>query len=169
MRTRVNVASLMVAVQLSMAGWAAAAAAQTPARFATAFEGLKALTGTWEGTGRHGEARVTYHLTGRGSALVETFYGKAYAGGVESSMSTVYHMDGPDLMLTHYCGARNQPRMKAVAYDPERKLVRFEFMDITNHVPGSYHTREVEVELRDEDHLRVGFGGTGAYELTRLE
>jgi hypothetical protein len=27
-------------------------------------------------------------------------------------MVTVYHMDGPDLVMTHYCAAGNQPRMK---------------------------------------------------------
>ena len=28
-------------------------------------------------------------------------------------MVTVYHADGPDLVLTHYCTEGNQPRMRA--------------------------------------------------------
>ena len=33
--------------------------------------------------------------------------------GSEHEMVTVYHADGPDLVLTHYCMEGNQPRMRA--------------------------------------------------------
>ena len=53
------------------------------------------------------ETKVIYHLTGAGSALVETDF-----PGSDHEMVSVYHLDGDDLRLTHYCAAGNQPRLK---------------------------------------------------------
>jgi hypothetical protein len=75
-----------------------------------AFARLKTLVGTWEveeasvrGEAYEDTRTVVYELSGKGSALVEHFYG-------ESSMASVYHMNGAELRLTHYCSAGNQPR-----------------------------------------------------------
>ena len=90
------------------------------------FERLKRLVGEWEGTfewsqGRTGSGplRVTYSVTGGGSALVENLI----QGGV-TTMTTVYHLDGADLRMTHYCAARNQPRLRAVRVRRGRRLRR---------------------------------------------
>ena len=76
---------------------------------------LGSLAGTWDGeftwSGARsggGELDVEYYLTGGGSAVVENHVGP---GG--AYMTSVYHRDGDDLRLTHYCAAKNQPRMKA--------------------------------------------------------
>ena len=125
--------------------------------YSVAFEELTQLVGTWKATDTEKPLHFRYHLTGGASALVETVYGNDLS---DTSMSTVYHLDGEDLMLTHYCGAGNQPRMKAVSYDPERRLVRFDFLDVTNLASdGDYYTREVEIQIEDEDRLRVRFSG----------
>src|SRR5215469_14422513 len=101
------------------------------------FERMKALGGEWEGTfewshGRTGSGplRVTYSLTGAGSALVETIL----QGGVPT-MTTVYHLDGSDLRMTHYCAARNQPRLKAVRIDDVRGSAEFTLVDVTGIGP----------------------------------
>jgi hypothetical protein len=47
-------------------------------------------------------------VTAAGSAVVETVF-----PGSPHEMVTVYHADGPDLVLTHYCMEGNQPRMRA--------------------------------------------------------
>ena len=44
------------------------------------------------------------------AAVVETIF-----PGQAHEMVTVYHVDGPDLVLTHYCMEGNQPRMRAKA------------------------------------------------------
>ena len=79
-----------------------------------AFKRIKAMVGTWKGqtSGEHqeehkGESTVTYKLTGGGSALVETLL-----PGEAHEMVSVYHLDGDDLRMTHYCAAGNQPRVK---------------------------------------------------------
>ncbi len=83
-------------------------------RGATAFGQLKSLAGDWEGTyewtgtGAGGSMTATYSLSGNGSAVVETLT----MGGVPG-MTSVYHLDGADLRMTHFCAAQNQPRLKA--------------------------------------------------------
>src|SRR5437868_15374337 len=75
-------------------------------------DALKGLAGEWTGKAKHGdmehEATVTYKVTAGGSAVVETVF-----PGTEHEMVTVYHQDGDDLVLTHYCMLGNQPRMRA--------------------------------------------------------
>ena len=89
---------------------------------------FKAMKGTWDadidGDGKSDTA-VEYRIVGAGSAVVETLF-----GGTEHEMVTVYHMNGAQLMCTHYCAAGNQPRL--VASRIEKDTVAFEMKDITN-------------------------------------
>ncbi len=87
---------------------------KSPVTAKAAFTHLKTLTGTWKnkigGDSEHehpGDSRVTYRLTGAGSALVETDFPES-----DHEMVSVYHLDGEDLRLTHYCAAGNQPHLK---------------------------------------------------------
>ena len=116
-----------------------------------ALEQLKLLVGEWDV--KDSPSKVTYHLTGNGTTLVEEFRGRR-------GMASVYHMDHGNLMLTHYCSAGNQPRMRAVAYDPAERTVKFDFIDVTNlSEPSAYHTRELEILFQDEDHVELRFIG----------
>ena len=73
--------------------------------------------------------------------------------GSDHEMVTVYHRDGADLMLTHYCAAGNQPRMKAAAGgDPD--LLRFEFAGATNMDSAkAMHMHEAVIRFVDADHI----------------
>ena len=74
------------------------------------FDQMKTLVGEW--TGKRGEEtmHVTYRLTANGTVLIETLM-----PGTPHEMLTVYHLDGSDLMLTHYCASGSQPTMKMKA------------------------------------------------------
>ena len=132
------------------AGASMSAAADHPG---AAFERLKSLVGTWAVEGSDSE--VTYALTGRGTAVMEMF--QRETGG----MASVYHMDGNELRLTHYCGAGNQPRLRASSYDPNKGVLEFlDFVDITNlSEPDAYYTREITIVFKDEDHVQITFTG----------
>src|SRR5258708_30289117 len=76
---------------------------------------IKALTGNWSGTfqwtgGRSdsGSMNATYYVTGNGSAVGENLMNES-----TPVMTRVYHLDGRDLRMTHFCGSQNQPRLKA--------------------------------------------------------
>ncbi|HEY6066377.1 MAG TPA: hypothetical protein VIY96_09490 [Thermoanaerobaculia bacterium] len=47
-------------------------------------------------------------------------------------MLTVFHLDGDRLLLTHYCVARNQPRLEATEISPDLSTITFTFRDGTN-------------------------------------
>jgi hypothetical protein len=127
---------------------------QHPEDFKAAFAQLKRLEGDWDETswddGGYGRV-VQYRLTGKGSALIEEFVG-------DPPMTTVYHLDGDNLRMTHYCNAGNQPRMKAASY--KNNTLKFDFVDVTNlSAPNAYHTRTLDIVFHDEDHVDLGFVG----------
>lgn len=45
---------------------------------------------------------------------------------------TMFHLDGDRLMLTHYCVAKNQPRLLATSYSEDGNTITFTFLDGTN-------------------------------------
>jgi len=101
---------------------------------AAALAQLRGLAGEWEGPlewsgGRtdKGTMHATYYVTGNGSAVVENLG----TDGVPA-MTSVYHLDGADLRMTHYCGVQNQPRLKARQIDVAKGILDFDFVDATN-------------------------------------
>jgi hypothetical protein len=69
------------------------------------------------------------------------------------AMLTVYHLDGDRLLLTHYCMAGNQPRMRAAAFNPESGELEFQFVDATNLAAGAGHMHNAKLRLVDNNHL----------------
>ncbi len=115
------------------------------------FEKFKALAGEWEGQRSDGEmVKVSYQVLSGDSAVVEILTEFAE----EVTMVTVYHMDGNDVRMTHYCSAQNQPRMKASSVSPEARVVSFEFVDVTNLAqPTDGHLQNLEITFKDRNHI----------------
>ncbi len=103
-----------------------------PDRAKAAFESLKKLTGTWADASTQGWTGThTIEVIAGGSAILSTSRIGPHPGQDES-MATLFHMDGDRLMLTHYCVARNQPRLAATKISDEGRTIEFEFVDGTN-------------------------------------
>lgn len=115
---------------------------------AKTFDTLKALEGNWEGKNSKGQTlQVSFRMTAGGSALMSEIHGQG-----PENMITMFHMDGDRLMMTHYCGAGNQPRMTATLA-PDGKSVAFEFIDATNLAsPDAGHMQHVVFSMPDADH-----------------
>ena len=111
-----------------------------------AFDKLKSMAGTWEGVMPDGKtSQVTYRVTSGGSALLSEI-------SPDDAMITMFHMDGDRLMMTHYCGAGNQPRMKGTL-SPDGKTVVFEFVDATNlSSPNAGHMHRAVFTMADATH-----------------
>ena len=171
-------APAVVAVAVLILGAAAYAVPgeTAPSPAAAALARLAALAGEWEGSaewtgGRasRGPMNARYYTTGNGSAVVEDLT----VDGVPL-MTTVYHTDGPDLRMTHYCGARNQPRLKASRIDIAGGAIDFSFVDATNlSTPDAGHVTGLEVRFGDDDHVALTFlfegGGKPARERVSLQ
>ncbi len=127
----------------------AAELSPSPPQFHQAFAQLKTLEGTWDEE-EYGRV-IEYHLTGDDSALIEEFIG-------DPPMTSVYHLDGVDLRMTHYCNAENQPRMIASSYDSD--TLHFSFVDVSNlESPHAYHTRTLRIEFLTENSVVLTFTG----------
>ncbi len=117
---------------------------------------LKKLAGEWVGVEGDGGSpiTVTYKVTAAGSAVVETLF-----PGMPHEMVTVYHQDGKDLVLTHYCAAGNQPHLRAELGADGRTLV-FKFVSCTNmKSPNDMHMHEGRLTIADEDHIQSEWTG----------
>ena len=122
-------------------------AAQTTAQ--RSFDELKSLAGSWEGKNSHGtRLTVTFRDTAGGSALLSEIHGHG-----RENMITMFYLDGPSrLLLTHFCGAGNQPRMTGSA-SADGKIITFHFLDATNlRDPEAGHMARVVFTILDADH-----------------
>lgn len=132
----------------------------------SALDRMKGLAGTWEGEGM----TVTYKVTAGGSAVMETL-----GPGTEKEMITMYHVDGEDLVLTHYCMLGNQPRMKAPK-DSKGDSIRFSFAGGGNlKAEKDMHMHSLVLTFQDKDHVKQEWTmfeggkekGVHAFSLTR--
>ena len=124
-----------------------------------AFQKLQTLVGEWEGTASDGrKAETTFRLVANGSVLMEEFRFIAEDGDHASEMITMYHVDGDRLVLTHYCVAKNQPRMVATWSSEDASRFTFSFLDATNlESPNEGHMHHAELELVGQDHFKTAW------------
>lgn len=123
--------------------------AQSPSQ--KSFDLIKSLAGSWEGKNQMGDPiQVSYRLTGGGSAVMSEILSQMQ--GKQEDMISMIHMDGDRLLLTHYCAAGNQPRMRATL-SPDGKSITFDFVDATNlATPDTPHMRSVIFRFVDSNH-----------------
>lgn len=118
---------------------------------AALFEKFKSLEGNWMAKSTKGwNDRQIFEVIGNQSVVMQT---SEFKDNPEATMITMYHLDGDRLMLTHYCAARNQPRMVATSLDAEGR-VTFTYLDGTN-LPSrdSGHMDSAEFHFIDDDHF----------------
>jgi hypothetical protein len=111
-----------------------------------AFETMKSLAGEWKGTGPEGTpVAITYEVVSGGTAVLETL--------ANPPMLTTYYLDGENLMLTHYCMANNQPRMKAGTQ--QGKTIEFRFVDATNLKSAEAgHMQDMVLTVEDANNIQ---------------
>lgn len=143
-----------LAVFLACAPGARAATPAAAAAPSTApIERFKALAGEWVSAVdgpffKKGDLVARYAVTAGGSTVVETVF-----PGSQHEMVTVYHADGKDLVLTHFCMAGNQPRMRAK--DPAAPRVEFAFDGGFNVDPQrDRHMHSAAFEFVGPDEIR---------------
>jgi len=121
----------------------------SPARLA--FERLKKLEGTWKGRSTKGWVEdVSYKTIAGGSVVV----GTSFDAHPNETMLTIFHLDGDRLMLTHYCVAKNQPRLVATSFADEGKTITFTFLDGTNLSSRDRgHMDKMIIRFVDENHV----------------
>ena len=88
-----------------------------------------------------------YRIIANGTVVVETAF-----PGEPHEMITVIHLDGPNLVMTHYCAAGNQPHM--VAEHPSGDKVHFRFESASDlNDPKAPHMRDASYHFIDRDRV----------------
>jgi len=91
------------------------------------FTQLKSLVGVWEKEGAtNSNFTISFELTANDTTLMETWNYK----GKKHSL-TLYHLNGKNLMATHYCPQGNQPRLN-LSNDATLNNLSFIYFDATN-------------------------------------
>lgn len=116
---------LMVLTTFAVTGPGLNAAEGLSAR--AAFDVLKSLAGEWTGP----VGKVKFRVTSGGSAVFERQFPDE-----PHEMTSVYHLDGEELLMTHYCAAGNQPRMKLNRQKSTAKELVFDHLGGTNMDPA---------------------------------
>jgi hypothetical protein len=137
--------SLRIVAVVALLFASTAVLAQSNAK--STFERLQTLNGSWEGKDSQGEPlKVSFRSTSGGTAILSELAGKG------EDMVTMFHMDNDRVLMTHYCGAGNQPRMQA-SMSPDGKTITFTFVDATNLAsPKAGHMNHVVITIADADH-----------------
>jgi hypothetical protein len=145
------------AVLVALLSAAPLLAAEPASSGAALLDKFKALAGEWvavnDDAHGHGVAKGSVvsqiRVTAGGSAVVETLF-----PGTAMEMVSIYHLDGKDLVMTHYCMAKNQPRYKAKAGDKDN-VVLFEFAGGCNIDPTKdFFMHSGRVTFIDKDRMR---------------
>lgn len=150
-----------------------AVTAASPAQQAALLDRVKTLEGEWTMTDDQGVTHTAsiFKVSSGGSVVREIMF-----PGHAHEMTNLYHMDGPTLVVTHYCAVGNQPRMRATADAANPTDIAFLFDDVTNWTgPGQTYMGQMTLEFKDSDHIvqrwwhfKVGAkGAPTVFELTR--
>ncbi|MEM9404795.1 MAG: hypothetical protein AAGA81_02040 [Acidobacteriota bacterium] len=144
------VALVMVVARASASPNADTRGSETVYDAASAFEALKSFEGEWKSTPVGGDesraSTVVYKVSANGSSVIKT-----YGPGTKYEMFSVFHMDGDELLMTHYCAVGNQPKMRFRPSDKPGEIY-FEFAGGTNFDPAKDgHAHEGSTQVTGTD------------------
>jgi hypothetical protein len=129
-----------------------------------AFEKMKTLAGSWQGSVVGMPVQVTIRVTSRGNAILH----EVTSSAMPDNPITMIYVDGERLLLTHYCDSGNRPRMEG-KISPDGNSVEFTLFDITGNtekgfmnriaftiVDASHHNEESTFMLPGNKSFRAG-------------
>jgi hypothetical protein len=111
-----------------------------------AFEKLKTLAGSWQGSIMGMSVQATIRVTSRGNAILHEMTSSA----MPDNPITMIYVDGDRLLLTHYCDSGNRPRMEG-KISPDGNSVEFTLFDITGNTEKGFMNR-IAFTIVDANH-----------------
>ncbi len=91
------------------------------------FEEMKTLAGRWEGTDQDGNPCASvFTVSSNGSVVRELMF-----PGEPWEMTNMIHLDDGRLVLTHYCGGGNQPRL-VTTWSAASGVITFDLDRVSN-------------------------------------
>ncbi len=159
--------AMLLSLAFAMAIATAPAADAGGVEAKAALDQLKSLAGTWTGKaepgGEHegadqelpGPAVHEIQVSAAGTVVMETM-----SPGTEHEMINMYHLDGEDLVLTHYCASGNQPTMRLDREQSTASKLVFDFTGGTNLDPAvDVHIHSAVITLKEDGGVESSWTG----------
>ena len=124
------------------------AAAQSDAK--KAFEKMKTLAGSWQGTIMGISINVTIRLASSGTAILHE--ATTDGGGPPNHEITMFYVDGDRLIATHYCDGGNRARLEG-KMSADGKTSEFNFLDVAGSTRGGLVKRMAFTTIDANKHL----------------
>lgn len=121
------------------------------------FEKLKTLEGKWTGTVQHGKgevspAEVNYEVSSGKTALIEKLF-----QGTPAEMVSIYNDENGELVMTHYCMMRNQPKLKVKK--AARKQIELEMFEANGVKMSDAHMHDLKITFDGPDSITQEWRG----------
>lgn len=124
-------------------------AAQSDAQ--KAFEKLKTLAGSWQGTIVGISMNFTIRVVSSRTAILHE--GHRGNGEPPDHEITMFYRDGDRLLATHYCDAGNRSNLEG-KMSPDGKSIEFSLLDVAGSTKGGFLKRLV-ITMIDTNHHTV--------------
>jgi hypothetical protein len=98
-----------------------------------AFEKLKTLAGSWQGTVMGMSINVTIRLASSGTAILHEATGDGKRP--PNHEITMFYVEGDRLLATHFCDGGNRVRWEG-KMSPDGKRIEFSFLDVAGGTRG---------------------------------
>jgi hypothetical protein len=100
-----------------------------------AFEKLKTLAGSWQGTVRDISINFTIRAVSSNTAILHE--GNTSGGRPPNHEITMFYLEGERLLATHYCDGGNRSRLEG-KLSTDEKVIEFSFLDVAGSTRGGY-------------------------------
>ena len=133
-----------------------------------AFEKLKTLAGTWQGSLMGMSINLTLRVTSSGNAILH----EASSSARPDDPITMFYVEGDRLLATHYCDSGNRPRMEG-KMSQDGKTIEFNLVDIVGNTQNGYMDHIVFTFIDASHHTEDGSwtlpGKKSPIQIPRLE
>jgi hypothetical protein len=124
--------------------------ATAPSDAQKAFDKMKALEGSWQGTIMNIPINVTIRLASSGTAILHE--ATTDGGRPPNHEITMFYVEGDRLLATHYCDGGNRARFEG-KMSPDGQSREFNFLDVTGSTRGGLVKRMVFTTIDANKHV----------------
>lgn len=118
-----------------------------PSEAQKAFNQLKTLSGSWQGSIMNIPIDFTIRTVSGGTTIMQE--GITTKGPTPDHEITLFYVEGDRLLATHYCDANNRVNLEG-KMSADGKSVEFSFIDIHGSTKGGY-VRRLRLSMTDAD------------------
>ena len=150
MKAKILPALLICLVMAIECGTAFAQTTAPPSDAQKAFDNMKKLAGSWQGTIMGISINVTIRLASSGTAILHE--ATADGGRPPNHEITMFYVEGDRLLATHYCDGANRARFEG-KMSPDGKMSEFNLLDVAGSTKGGLVKRMAFTVIDENKHL----------------